>query len=141
MGDGFERLRAHLPPVERRGLVLVDPPYEETRSDFERAATAIADALQRFATGVIMLWYPIKDARDSRSWREQLVPRLGTGVLVSELWVHPCDSKVALNGSGVLIVNPPYLIGERMQVWLPRLAALLAQGGQGGSLVLEHAPA
>ncbi|HTY48411.1 MAG TPA: 23S rRNA (adenine(2030)-N(6))-methyltransferase RlmJ [Steroidobacteraceae bacterium] len=138
MGDGFERLRAHLPPAERRGLVLIDPPYEQTQRDFERAAAAVADSLRRFATGVIMLWYPIKDARDSRAWREQLVPRLGAGVLVGELWVHPCDSKVALNGSGLLIVNPPYLIAERMRVWLPTLADLLAQQGQGGSLVLEE---
>src|SRR5262249_34990726 len=55
-GDGFQRLRAALPPQERRGLVLIDPPYEETRQDFERVSAALADALRRFESGVYCVW-------------------------------------------------------------------------------------
>lgn len=140
IGDGYEKLRAHMPPAERRGLVLIDPPYEETQRDFDRARTAIGDILQRFATAVIMLWYPIKEARDTQLWRRRLIASLRRPTLVSELWVHPCDSRVALNGSGLLIIHPPYQLAPRMQVWLPQLLAMLDAASTGGCLV-EAAPA
>jgi len=133
-GDGFECLRAHLPPRERRGLTLIDPPYE-TALEASRAESAILEILRRFATGVIALWYPIKDARDTAAW----LARLGAGItvpaLVGELWVHPCDSQVALNGSGMLIVNPPFKVAERMREWLPELHARLDVDRQGGTSV------
>jgi 23S rRNA (adenine2030-N6)-methyltransferase len=135
LGDGYELLRAHLPPVERRGLVLIDPPYEETSRDFELARTAIGDVLQRFATAVVMLWYPIKDARDTQAWRRRLRASLQQPDLVSELWVHPCDSRIALNGSGLIIIHPPYQLAQRMRLWLPQLVGMLDAAGTGGSLV------
>lgn len=132
VGDGFALLRAHLPPPERRGLVLIDPPYEETQQDFVRIGTAISGALRRFQTAVIAVWYPIKDVRDTAAWHASLAKGIPTETLISELWIYPCDSRVALNGSGLLIVNPPYLTGERMRVWLPELHALLDTAGSGG---------
>ncbi len=137
IGDGYEKVRAHVPPVERRGLVLIDPPYEETARDFERARAAIGDVLQRFASAVIMLWYPIKDARDTQLWRKRLLGALQRPVLVSELWVHPCDSRIALNGSGLVIIHPPYQLAQRMQIWLPQLLGMLDAAGTGGCLVEE----
>jgi 23S rRNA (adenine2030-N6)-methyltransferase len=134
-GDGFERLRAWLPPRERRGLTFLDPPYEETREDFARVAAAIAEALRRFATGVIAAWYPIKEERVTAAWQAGLARALAAPVLASELWLHPRDSRVALNGSGLLIVNPPYLTAERMRVWLPELLQHLAAGPAAGSSV------
>ena len=133
--DGFERLRAWLPPTQRRGLILIDPPYEDSSTDFERVTAAIADALQRFSTGVYAAWYPIKDEREVRAWHEGFARAVGTETLVSELWLYPRDSKVALNGSGVLIVNPPYQLAERMAVWLPELQARLDTGHPGGTSV------
>jgi 23S rRNA (adenine2030-N6)-methyltransferase len=133
--DGFERLRAWLPPPERRGLTLIDPPYEESRQDFQRVITAIADALERFATGVIAAWYPIKDEREGRSWIEAFAGAVAAETLLSELWLYPRDSKVALNGSGLLIVNPPYQLAERMRIWLPELQARLDVGHPGGHTV------
>ena len=131
-GDGFDRLRAWLPPPERRGLILVDPPYEETGRDFERVGAAIDEALRRFQTGVIAAWYPIKDEREISAWQTGLVRRgLTCETLAAELWLYPRDSRVALNGSGMLIVNPPYLLAERMRVWLPELQAQLAHGSAG----------
>ncbi|HTV51580.1 MAG TPA: 23S rRNA (adenine(2030)-N(6))-methyltransferase RlmJ [Steroidobacteraceae bacterium] len=130
--DGFEALRAHLPPRERRGLILIDPPYEETAEDFARARRALADGLRRFATGVFALWYPLKDRRDLEGWKRQLATALDREALLSELWVHPCDSRVALNGSGIVIVNPPYQLDTRMQQWLPALHRLLDPEGSGG---------
>ena len=137
VGNGYEKLRGHLPPIERRGLVLIDPPYEESSRDFDQARTAIADVLQRFATAVIMLWYPIKEARDTQLWRKRLRGAVGQPILVSELWVHPCDSRVALNGSGLIIVHPPYQLAQRMRIWLPQLVGMLDAAGTGGCLVEE----
>jgi len=149
-GDGFERLRAWLPPAERRGLTFIDPPYEETASDFERVTGAIVEALRRFRTGVIAAWYPIKDERDIAVWQAGLrqtlegpanqQPAYRCETLVAELWLYPRDSRVGLNGSGLLIVNPPYLLAERMRVWLPELQAQLDAGQAGGSSIRFLAP-
>jgi 23S rRNA (adenine2030-N6)-methyltransferase len=124
--DGFTLLRALLPPPERRALILIDPPYEETRRDFERVTAAFSEGLQRFPGGVFAAWYPIKDARDLAGWYAACRGALSVPALLSELWLFPRDSRVALNGSGLLIANPPYLIAERMQEWLPELTAILA---------------
>jgi 23S rRNA (adenine2030-N6)-methyltransferase len=144
-GDGFELLRAFLPPVERRGLTLIDPAYEETSRDFERVSAAIVEALRRFRTGVIAAWYPIKDEREITAWQAGLSRTVDGETLVAELWLYPRDSRVSLNGSGLLIVNPPYLLAERMRVWLPELQAQLAHGldaGQaGGTSIRTLAPA
>jgi 23S rRNA (adenine2030-N6)-methyltransferase len=140
-GDGFERLRASLPPPERRGLTLIDPPYEETGRDFERVSAGIVEALRRFQTGVIAAWYPIKDEREITAWQAGLSRNLDSETLVAELWLYPRDSRVALNGSGLLIVNPPYLLAERMRVWLPELQAQLDSGQAGGTSIRTLVPA
>ena len=137
-GDGFARLRAFLPPPERRALIFLDPPYEETQEDFSQLIVALSEAARRFPTGVLAAWYPIKDERDIGPWHAACVQALHAvtqraTVLASELWLYPRDSRVALNGSGLLLVNPPWLILERMQVWLPELQAVLAVGAGGGS--------
>lgn len=137
--DGFERLRAWLPPAERRGLIFIDPPYEESRQDFERVTAAIVDALQRFSTGVYAAWYPIKDEREVRAWHDGFARAVSTETLISEMWLYPRDSKVALNGSGLLIVNPPYQLAERMEIWLPELRAQLDVGHPGGTSVTKLA--
>lgn len=138
--DGFERLRAWLPPRERRALIFIDPPYEETHQDFERVTAAVADGLQRFSTGIYAVWYPIKDQRDTRAWHDSFARAVRADTLVSELWLYPRDSKVALNGSGLLIVNPPYQLDERMQAWLPELQARLDVGHAGGTRIARLAP-
>jgi 23S rRNA (adenine2030-N6)-methyltransferase len=139
-GDGFERLKAWLPPTERRGLTFIDPPYEETGRDFERVGKAIKEALRRFNTGVIAAWYPIKDEREIAVWHTGLAREIECETLVAELWLYPRDSRVGLNGSGLLIVNPPYLLAERMRVWLPELQAQLDTGQAGGTSIRSLAP-
>ena len=131
-GDGFERLRGFLPPPERRALTFIDPPYEESH-DFALLAAALADGLKRFPTGVFAAWYPIKEARSTSAWLSGCARALPAALLVSELWVYPRDSRVGLNGSGLLIANPPYLSYERMQVWLPELATCLAAAPGAGA--------
>jgi 23S rRNA (adenine2030-N6)-methyltransferase len=140
-GDGFARLRAFLPPPERRGLTFLDPPYEETQQDFREVTAALVEATRRFPTGVLAAWYPIKDERNIAPWHAECVRALHEAlalhpaILASELWLYPRDSRVALNGSGLLIVNPPWLTLERMQVWVPELKACLAASADGGSRV------
>jgi 23S rRNA (adenine2030-N6)-methyltransferase len=142
-GDGFARLRAYLPPPERRGLILIDPPYEATEQDFLKVRSALAEGLTRFATGVFVAWYPIKDERATRAWLSECARTLSVPLLASELWLFPRDSRVGLNGSGLLIANPPYQVLERMQTWLPELKASLATRPDAGAhahLLAESAP-
>jgi len=132
-GDGFERLRAWLPPPERRGLTFIDPPYEQTQQDFGHVTAALAEGLRRFPTGVFAAWYPIKDERSTAAWHVACARTLQAPTLVCELWLYPRDSQVGLNGSGLLIANPPYLTLERLQAWLPELKSCLAVGPSAGA--------
>jgi 23S rRNA (adenine2030-N6)-methyltransferase len=121
--DGFAGLRALMPPPERRGCLLIDPPYEE-REDLARVLAAVADTLLRFKSAVMLLWLPIKLKADFDAWLSQL-EATAAPLLTSLLWMHPCDSRAALNGSAVVVVNPPYLVEQQMREWLPELCALL----------------
>jgi 23S rRNA (adenine2030-N6)-methyltransferase len=122
--DGFAGLRALLPPPERRGCVLIDPPYED-RADHTRVLDAVGDSLRRFANAVLVLWLPIKLRSDFNAWRNRLVTVTEQPTLTSLLWVHATDSNAALSGSAVVVVNPPYLVEESMREWLPELSALI----------------
>jgi len=133
-GDGFAGLRALLPPPERRGCVLIDPPYEE-REDYARVHQAAIDALQRFESAVLVLWLPVKLRDDFDTWFAKLRRAVTRPVLASLLWMHPCDSRAALNGSALVVVNPPYLVEDAMREWLPEMQKILG-GPQSGSEVL-----
>jgi 23S rRNA (adenine2030-N6)-methyltransferase len=130
--DGYARLPALLPPPERRGLVLIDPPYEDGREDRRRIAETLQRALRRFATGVYAIWYPIKLEADTGRWLEMLTARLTVPALRTELWLHPRDSRVGLNGSGLLVLNPPWQLDERLGEALPALHARLADDPSAG---------
>jgi 23S rRNA (adenine2030-N6)-methyltransferase len=134
-GDGFELLRAVLPPPERRALVLIDPPYEQPAAELERATTACATILARLASAVIALWYPIKDERLLEAWQARLAQQLTAPVVSLELWLHARDSRVGLNGSGLLLINPPYRFEERARLWQQELQRLLDRDGHGGASV------
>jgi 23S rRNA (adenine2030-N6)-methyltransferase len=136
--DGFAGLRALLPPPERRGCVLIDPPYEE-RDDYSRVTTAAEDALRRFEGVVLMLWLPVKLREDFDAWLTKLRSRVTRPMLASLLWLHPCDSRAALNGSAMVLVNPPYLVEEAMREWLPEARAMLG-GAQSGYEVISTGP-
>lgn len=140
-GDGFAQLRALLPPPERRGLIFLDPPYEAS-DEPAQLLDALADGLRRFPTGVFAAWYAIKEARDSEAWLARCARTLRAPLLASELWLFPRDSRVALNGSGLLIANPPWQTLERMRAWLPELQAALGGGtGAGNSArMLSESP-
>jgi 23S rRNA (adenine2030-N6)-methyltransferase len=134
-GDGFELLRAVLPPPERRALVLIDPPYEQPAAELERATAACATILTRLPSAVIALWYPIKDERLLEAWQARLVQQLAAPVVSLELWLHARDSRVGLNGSGLLLINPPYRFEARARSWQQELQRLLDRDGHGGASV------
>ena len=131
--DGWGACAAHLPPPERRALVLIDPPYEDGRADLANALTATIVALARMANTVIAIWYPIKDDRDLQPWLVKIGATLQAPGIASELWLHPRDSSVALNGSGLIIINPPYQFDTAMEQWLPALGTVLGADQRGGT--------
>jgi 23S rRNA (adenine2030-N6)-methyltransferase len=137
--DGFASLRALLPPPERRGCVLIDPPYEE-RADFARVSEAAVDALRRFEGAVLVLWLPVKLRAEFDAWLAQLRTAAGRPVLASLLWMHPMDSRAALNGSALVIVNPPYLVEEAMREWLPELRAIIGGAQSGCEVIAPSGP-
>jgi 23S rRNA (adenine2030-N6)-methyltransferase len=139
VADGFQGLRGLLPPPERRGCVLIDPPYED-RADLTHVIAAVKDSVQRFDSAVLLLWLPVKLRGDFDAWLSMLHAATARPVLASLLWMHPLDSRAALNGSALVLVNPPYLVEEGMREWLPELQRLLG-GPQSGYEVLatgEH---
>ena len=133
-GSGFVLRHYHLPPAERRGLVLLDPAYEFP-GEWERAAEGLVTAWRRWPTGGLALWYPLlahgAEARLHRSVEEAGLRK----VLRVELRVRPADSPAGMNGSGLLLVNPPWRLDEELAQWLPWLRRQLAPQGQGGESV------
>jgi 23S rRNA (adenine2030-N6)-methyltransferase len=122
--DGWMALKANVPPKERRGLVLIDPPYEET-ADFSRLSSALAEAYGKWPTGIYLLWYPIKerDAADAlaRRLRKLAVPK----ILRCEMLRDAPRADAGLIGSGLIVVNPPYTLQNELQIILPTLGNLL----------------
>jgi len=129
--DGWTALGAYVPPMERRGLVLVDPPFEQD-SDFFRLARGLAAAHRKWATGIYALWYPIKGRSEPDALAKSL-RRLGIAkMLCAELIVAPLSDPTRLNGCGLILVNPPWTLESELSVLLPALAGILGRDGKGG---------
>ncbi len=129
--DGWAALTAYLPPPERRGLVLVDPPFEDD-GDFHRLSHGLALAHRKWATGVYALWYPIKDRGEPGALAKRL-RRMGPAkILRAELNVAPLSDPARLNGCGLILVNPPWTLENELSVVLPGLAGILGRDGKGG---------
>ena len=129
MIDGWTALTAYVPPKERRGLVLVDPPFEEER-DFAHLARGLAAAHRKWATGIYILWYPIKGRGAPDALAKQL-RRLGIGkVLRAELTVAPPGDPGRLNGCGLILVNPPWPLEGELAALLPALSERLGRAGK-----------
>ena len=111
--DGYHALKALLPPKERRGVILIDPPYE-AKDEAEKLVRGFAQAWKRFATGTFLLWYPIKDRPPVEALHAGLAETGARRLLVSELWLAEPNSPMFLNGSGLVIANPPF----KLETWL-----------------------
>jgi 23S rRNA (adenine2030-N6)-methyltransferase len=123
--DGWTALAAYVPPKERRGLVLVDPPYEDT-ADFTRLSAALAAAHRKWRTGIYVLWYPIKGRTGPDALARQLRRLNIANTLRSELFPLSPRAEGGLVGSGLIVVNPPFTLERELHVALPVLASLLA---------------
>lgn len=125
--DGYAALNALLPPKERRGLVLIDPPFEAQEGEFAAIEAALAKAHTRWPKGVYAVWYPIKSHRVIAPFHRHLAAGPFDHVLVAELLVQPDDSPLRLNGCGMLIANPPWRIDATLSALLSVLRDVLAQ--------------
>lgn len=125
--DGWVALRANVPPKERRGLVLIDPPFEKT-DEFETFATELVAAHAKWPTGIYMCWFPLKDAGTADLFVNRLVDAGITRLLCLELSVDRSLRSGGLSATGLLVINPPWTLEQDANVLLPALASRLAQG-------------
>ena len=132
--DGYAAMKALLPPTVDgrrygRGLVLVDPPYEAQLAEFDTALAALREGIARWPQGVFALWYPVKQRRALQPFLRaagKLATKAGGGLRI-ELLVRPDDSPLRMNGSGMLLLNPPWRIAEALAPGLAQLHAALAE--------------
>lgn len=140
--DGFEALPAYLPPPERRGLVLIDPPFEVAagtrKADFDWMLKAARGALKRWPQGTYVFWRPIKDVAQVSEFDGELASMLiedaglePAKVLVADLWVRAIGEG-PLSGAGVVIANAPFGVAEHLRAVLPWLCELMKQGDGAG---------
>jgi 23S rRNA (adenine2030-N6)-methyltransferase len=122
--DGWLGIKSHLPPKERRGVVLIDPPFE-VYNEFFNILTALKEGHKRFATGTYLLWYPVKHRKGISEFREELkssgIPR----ILDTSIEVRNSGGEVKFDGSGVIVVNPPYTLQDELRAILPWLSSVL----------------
>ena len=125
--DGWTALTAYVPPPERRGLVLLDPPFEEP-GEFSRLVQGLAAAHRKWATGIYLLWYPIKDRAEVAAFARKLA-RLGIAkILRAELTIAPGGGDAGLRGCGLIVVNPPWTLHDELKDLLPALSQVLSRG-------------
>ena len=134
--DGLAALKALLPPPPRRALVLIDPSYED-KQDYKHVVASLADSLKRFANGIYAVWYPLLQRADANQLPEKLKQ------LPIKSWLHvslsvktPGDDGFGMHGSGMFIMNPPWILHGVLQEVMPYLAQVLGQESE-GSFVLE----
>jgi len=125
--DGWIALKSLLPPKERRGVILVDPPYEQP-GELERLAKGLREATSRFPTGIYLLWYPIKDPRVIETFHKAVTALNLQKLLVAELMIRRPRDVTRLNGTGLLMLNPPYRLDGMLAALLPFFASRLGEG-------------
>ena len=128
--DGYQALKAHLPPKERRGLVLIDSSFDRSR-EFARLAEALADAHTRWATGTYAVWYPMMGAGVIRGFEKQIEAAGIRKVLQFELSILPEDAST-MPGSGMIIINPPWKFDTEMRMLLRWVWSVLNVKSAGG---------
>ncbi|ODT06801.1 MAG: 23S rRNA (adenine(2030)-N(6))-methyltransferase RlmJ [Mesorhizobium sp. SCN 65-20] len=126
--DGWLALGAHLPPKEKRGLVLVDPPFEK-KGEFGRLVDGLVKAHKRWPGGVFALWYPVKDRKAVAGFREALASAGIAKIMDIAFDIRPPSREPRLDGTGMIVVNPPYPLESELQMLLPVLAEILGEGG------------
>ena len=138
--DGFAELKSVLPPPSRRGLVLIDPSYE-LDADYARVLAALRDALERFATGVYLVWYPLLQSLESQRLSKRLRALAPGSWMDAQLWTAPPRADgFGLMGSGMFVLNPPFGLPQALREAGPWLAKALGQDGAGRFVLDAHTP-
>jgi len=135
--DGFEGMKSLLPPPTRRGMILIDPSYED-KQDYRRTLNAVKEGLKRFATGTYAVWYPLVQRREANDMARQLEN------LPIKNWLHvsltvkkPAADGFGLHGSGMFLINPPWTLHAALKETMPMLTDLLAQDDR-AAYTLKH---
>ena len=123
--DGWTALGAYVPPKERRGLVLIDPPFEDG-ADFMHLSSALAAAYRKWPNGIYLMWYPIKDRAAPDALARRLQKLALPNVLRCELTLGPPRAEAGLVGSGLIVVNPPFTLEPDLRIFMPALRAALS---------------
>jgi len=129
--DGYAALGALVPPKERRGLVLIDPPFEAQEDEFRSIQAALGTAYSRWPTGIYAIWYPIKLREQTRPFHRWFASHKIGKTLVVELLRQPDDSALRLNGCGMVIVNPPWQFDQQLRRLMAVLQDRLKVSGPG----------
>lgn len=125
--NGYGALKALLPPPQRRGMVLIDPPFEQ-RDEFEQVVRALTEGVKRWANGIYAVWYPIKDPLAIGSFHQNVKSISGVDkVFVVDLLIRHATDSTKLNGCGMLFVNPPYGLTQQVDEIMAYLTPILAQ--------------
>jgi len=128
--DGWVALNAYVPPKERRGVVLIDPPFE-AEDDFQRLTKGLKTAYRKWTTGIYALWYPIKGRREADALAKRLRRLALPKVLRAEVLVSPLGDPTRLHGAGMIVVNPPWTLESELSTLLPALATILGRDNKG----------
>jgi 23S rRNA (adenine2030-N6)-methyltransferase len=128
--DGYEAMKAFVPPKEKRGLVLIDPPFEAQEAEFRLIEKSLKAAMEKWPGGIYAIWYPIKLRSHVQPFHRWLTKSGAKRVLVAELLLRPDDSPLRLNGTGVAIVNAPWKLDEALRDSLRLLPKLLGTPGE-----------
>ncbi len=137
--DAYELWLAMLPTRTPRGVVLVDPPYEQT-DERARITATLAAAMRKWGHGVTVIWYPLKDRPAHARWKQQL-SRIGIPKLLTvEHWLYDIDQPGIYNGAGLFIINPPYAFTQALPPLLKALRAALAPDGHSGEITADWLP-
>ncbi|UAY77711.1 23S rRNA (adenine(2030)-N(6))-methyltransferase RlmJ [Pasteurella canis] len=128
--NGFQQLKATLPPKERRGLILIDPPYE-LKEDYDLVVQAVEDGYKRFATGTYAIWYPVVLRQQIKRMLRHFENTGIRKILQIELAVHPDSEQRGMTASGMIVINPPWTLEQQMKKILPYLTQTLVPEGTG----------
>jgi len=129
--DGYGAIKALLPPKEKRGLVLIDPPYEAQLGEFDTVLDALKTGLSRWPQGIFALWYPIKQRRAILPFLRSASRLPAKSAWIAELHVRAPELPLRMNGSGMLVLNPPWKTDEEIAPTLPLLAKTLGEPDAG----------
>lgn len=129
--DGYKHLISKLPPIQRRGLILIDPPYE-LETEYDDLIKSIKQAHRLFSTGIYAVWYPMVSRHHVKQFCDKFKNSGIKDILKIEMCVKPDSEEYGMTGTGMIIINPPWKLAKQMQEVMPWLLENLKQENQSG---------